>query len=48
MDLIRDINTAATEKQIAVEVAAEEVEQKPDTGKSVADYLSNIQQEETK
>ncbi len=46
MDLIRDINKSAQEKEV-VELAIEETEPKKDTGKTVSDYLTDIQQEET-
>ncbi len=42
MNLIKDINNEIREKD-PVEVAVEETEPKPDTGKPIADYLTDIQ-----
>ena len=45
MDLIRNINDAAREKD-AAEAAVAETEPQEDKGKTVSDYLSDIQGEE--
>jgi len=45
MDLIKDINNTAREKD-AVEAAIEATKPAEPTGKTVADYLTDIQQEE--
>lgn len=45
MDLIRNINDAVREKD-AVEAAIAETEPQEDKGKTVSDYLSDIQDEE--
>lgn len=47
MDLIKDINNTAREKE-AVEAAIEETQPQETDGKSVSDYLSDIQQDENK
>jgi len=45
MDLIKDINNTAR-KNDPVEPTIKETEPKPDTGKSISDYLSDIQQKQ--
>jgi hypothetical protein len=44
MDLIKDINDTVSEKD-AVEAAIEATKPAEPTGKTVADYLTDIQQE---
>ncbi len=47
MDLIKDINNTVREKD-AIEAAIEETKPQESNGKSISDYLSDIQQDENK